>query len=169
MRGWDDGEVDGPQPVLGRGSETKLKQLSLRMGEDEMTTMFSGGVCFWFIVLRDFLFTFSAFTLVSCVFFSFAAYANREADTSNERLGGLARGSLGAILLWAEGKYKADTITDSDKSRVLGLVCLDTALMFVLLAVTWFHYRRKDAVKEKVDVQTVTVDDYSIKVTKLKP
>eukprot|EP00740_Mantoniella_antarctica_P003850 CAMPEP_0181355022 /NCGR_PEP_ID=MMETSP1106-20121128/3673_1 /TAXON_ID=81844 /ORGANISM="Mantoniella antarctica, Strain SL-175" /LENGTH=876 /DNA_ID=CAMNT_0023467725 /DNA_START=271 /DNA_END=2897 /DNA_ORIENTATION=- len=167
MRGWEDGEVDGPQPVLGRGSETKLKQLSLRMGEDEMTTMFSGGVCFWFIVLRDFLFTFSAFTLVSCVFFSFAAYANREAHTSNERLGGLARGSLGAILLWAEGKYKADTITDSDKSRVLGLVCLDTALMFVLLAVTWFHYRRKDAVKEKVDVQTVTVDDYSIKVTEL--
>lgn len=145
------------------------KKLSLKLGMGEMASMFSGGVVFWFIVLRDFFFIFLAFTLVSAYTFNFAAFANREAGTSEDVMGGISRASLGAILLWGDEKSKAGTVTDSDRTKALVMVSLDTLLMLVLMAVSLFHHVRKRVVALEVDVKTVTVDDYSVKVTGLPP
>jgi DNA-directed RNA polymerase II subunit RPB7 len=141
----------------------------LPAGDDAMQSMFSTGVCFWFIVLRHYLFTFLAFTLVSIHFFHMATVANHEAETSWERLNGISRASLGAILVWGEAKSKAGTVTDADRDHALAAVCLDTVLMLALMVITCYHYWKKDAVRAKVDRQTVTLDDYSVQVSGLPP
>lgn len=111
--------------------------------------MFSTGVCLWFIVLRDYLLTFLAFTLVSIPFFNLAAVANRQANTSQERLSGISRASLGAILLWGDAKSKAGIVTDSDRNNALVAVCLDAVLMLALAVITLYHYWNKEAVCKK--------------------
>lgn len=114
-----------------------------------MLGMFSTGVCFWFIVLRDYLLTFLAFTFVSIHFFNLAAVANQQANTSQERLNGISRASLGAILLWGDAKSKAGLVTDSDRNNALAAVCLDTFLMLALTVITLYHYWKKEAVRKK--------------------
>lgn len=114
-----------------------------------MQSMFSTGVCLWFIVLRDYLLTFLAFTLVSIPFFNLAAVANRQANTSQERLSGISRASLGAILLWGDAKSKAGIVTDSDRNNALVAVCLDAVLMLALAVITLYHYWNKEAVRKK--------------------
>ena len=64
------------------GGNVRGGKLWLRLGEDEMQSMFSTGVCFWFIVLRDYLLVFLAFTFASIYFFRLAAVAGMSAHTA---------------------------------------------------------------------------------------
>ena len=130
----------------------------------QMQGVFSVGVCFWFIILRDYFFVFVAFTLVSIPFFRLAAVSNYRAETSGERLNSLSRASLGAMLLWGDAKAKTDAVTDVDKNNALSIVCLDAINMLALLAVTVYHYFKKIRVTRRVDMNTFTIDDYTVQI-----
>ena len=128
-RGRDDSSGGG-----GGGGDSGVETLRLILSGREMRSVFSAGVCFWFIVLRDYFVIFFAFTLVSIPFFRLAAVANYRSDTSAEQLGGLSRASMGAILLYGDAKAKTGAVTDTDRNNALFIVCLDAINMLALMA-----------------------------------
>lgn len=130
----------------------------------KMECTFSTGICFWFVALRDFCVMFLAFTLCSCLAFHLASLANSNSGNAHAQLNGLARASIGAAMQWGNIKSGAGDVSDADRNKILAMVCVDTALMIVLLCVAYHHKLYLLRMRAEVDEKTVTMEDYTVEV-----
>ena len=99
-----------------------------------------------------------------------ARRANEEAGTTWERLDGISRASFGAVLFWSAKKSRDGAPpSGADKDETLAIVILDALSMVLLLGVAVYHHIYKERVKEDVDDNTITMDDYAVEVRGLPP
>ena len=160
-----------PHEVIEPDEEGKTtRKLSLKIGTEEMMNRFSEGVVFWFLLLRDYLIVFVVLTIVASGYFNLVRRANEEAGTTWERLDGISRASFGAVLFWSAKKSRDGAPpSGADKDETLAIVILDALSMVLLLGVAVYHHIYKERVKEDVDDNTITMDDYAVEVRGLPP
>ena len=113
---------------------------------------------------------FVVLTIVASGYFNLVRRANEEAGTTWERLDGISRASFGAVLFWSAKKSRDGAPpSGADKDETLAIVILDALSMVLLLGVAVYHHIYKERVKEDVDDNTITMDDYAVEVRGLPP
>ena len=78
------------------------------------------------------------------------------------------RDSLGALLMWGNQQAQEGYVfTDEDRDGMLAISVLDTMMMFALAGVALYHFFRKKRARDEADMNSITMDDYSIVVEDL--
>lgn len=138
-------------------------QLPLNMGFDRTSRVFGSGITFYWILLRDYAVCMLCFTLASFWYYHMIRTANEENKTTTERLPGLSRVSLGALLMWGSQQAQVGRkFDDEDRDGMLAIAALDTLMMFALSALALYHFFRKRRARDEADLHAITMDDYSI-------
>ena len=143
-------------------------QLPLNMGFDRTSRVFGSGITFYWVLLRDYAVCMLCFTVASFWYYHMIRTANEENNTTTERLPGLSRVSLGALLMWGSQQAQAGRkFDDEDRDGTLAIAVLDTLMMFALSALALYHYFQKRRARDEADLHAITMDDYSIVVEDL--
>jgi hypothetical protein len=109
-----------------------------------------------------------SFTVLSFWYYHMIRTRTEQNNTSVERLPGLSRASLGALLMWGNQQAQEGYVfTDEDRDGMLAISVLDTLMMFALAGVALYHFFRKKRARDEADMNSITMDDYSIVVEDL--
>ena len=140
----------------------------LDIGFERTSRVFGSGICFYWILVRDYAVAMVSFTVLSFWYYHMIRTRTEQNNTSVERLPGLSRASLGALLMWGNQQAQEGYVfTDEDRDGMLAISVLDTLMMFALAGVALYHFFRKKRARDEADMNSITMDDYSIVVEDL--